>query len=350
MDGTPNPGLPDRDAACSVSPRASAPLSGNEEPTDTRHLSISPHEIRARDEMTACLTLHIESDDGAAPAAMCGICHRFETSLILNCRHEVCRWCSLMHGCGLCGVPIQHRTPIADEDDPEDSLDNNIETSTTLPKSRHESVESPPVSVTPEPESHDQHERQAAPCTICENRRQAAKVTCKNGCEVFTCNSCAHKHKKCFMCNAKLVKVEEDGDDENMFSARGIGCDVCSKRSRVLLLECRMGCQFRVCSDCHSFTKQCCGYPVKSGGEILATNPQRNSIDWRFNPTAQPNVPAELGSRLSVRQDSGTSARLDAERRAQRYMQARRSATTLSQILKPLYADGGFMGYRDGAQ
>lgn len=112
-----------------------------------------------------------------------------------------------MHGCGLCGVPIQHRTPIADEDDPEDSLDNNIETSTTLPKSRHESVESPPVSVTPEPESHDQHERQAAPCTICENRRQAAKVTCKNGCEVFTCNSCAHKHKKCFMCNAKLVKV-----------------------------------------------------------------------------------------------------------------------------------------------
>lgn len=32
--------------------------------------------------MTACLTLHIESDDGAAPAAMCGICHRFETSLV----------------------------------------------------------------------------------------------------------------------------------------------------------------------------------------------------------------------------------------------------------------------------
>lgn len=46
MDGTPNPGLPDRDAARSVSPRASAPLSGNEEPTDTSHLSISPHEVR----------------------------------------------------------------------------------------------------------------------------------------------------------------------------------------------------------------------------------------------------------------------------------------------------------------
>jgi hypothetical protein len=84
------------------------------------------------------------------------------------------------------------------------------------------------------------------------------------------------------------AQVEEVGDDEHMFSSRGMGCDVCSKRSRVLLLECRMGCQFRVCAACHDYTKQCCGYPVRSGGKIVAASAARQSIDWRYDYSQAP--------------------------------------------------------------
>eukprot|EP00037_Helgoeca_nana_P030622 m.380008 g.380008 ORF g.380008 m.380008 type:complete len:386 (-) comp28234_c0_seq4:278-1435(-) len=310
-------------------------------------------------EIIARITHRVAGDDGAhAPSGdttssdLCVVCHRFEPSLELGCGHDVCKWCAKMHGCGECGELILTRTPLHDDPDQHGAVIFDEAAYRRTPGNDpidEDCVTSPLsiMSVTPEPVPDDADEEQhTSPCTICENRRQAARVTCKNMCEVFTCGSCASKHKKCFMCNAKVTKVEEVGDDEHMFSSRGMGCDVCSKRSRVLLLECRMGCQFRVCADCHDYTKQCCGYPVRSGGKIVAASAARQSIDWRSNATGGSGRKAPE-SRLSVRQDSGTSARLDVDRRVQRYKQARLSATVFSEGLKPLRPSGGFMGYCD---
>lgn len=120
-----------------------------------------------------------------------------------------------MHGCGECGELILTRTPLHDDTDQHEHgavlFDEAAYRRTPGNDPIDEDCVTSPLSimsVTPEPVPDDADEEQhTSPCTICENRRQAARVTCKNMCEVFTCGSCASKHKKCFMCNAKVTKV-----------------------------------------------------------------------------------------------------------------------------------------------
>eukprot|EP00038_Savillea_parva_P000986 m.100430 g.100430 ORF g.100430 m.100430 type:complete len:391 (-) comp10348_c2_seq1:111-1283(-) len=338
--------------------------------------STDTKQWETRGEQTACLngrrtspttaangTTVAPTHDGAGHAVdtgsdvhttSCPVCHRFEPAFRLDCEHQVCTWCARMHGCGVCGALVTTREPV-------DCLDGSgMEDALRAPNSPDDG-DSPLMSmantgrpgtcstISPYMDEHDANgagDQDDASCMICENRRQAARLTCKNQCVVFTCGACAAKHRQCFMCNSKVIKVEEDGDDEHMFSVRTMGCDVCSMRSRVLLIECRMGCQFRVCRDCHAFTTTCCGFPVRSGGEILASSPQRQSIDWRSNPDGRGGSEAVgRSSKLSARQDSGTSAPSDVQRRVQRYMEARQSVTRSHKVLKPVFQEGGFMGY-----
>mmetsp|Transcript_33123 Transcript_33123/g.100170 ORF Transcript_33123/g.100170 Transcript_33123/m.100170 type:complete len:393 (+) Transcript_33123:53-1231(+) len=389
MDGLANPRQPPACAVMSVTDFRPVDKVGSASTASTGGVTLDPHPRRrsicvqggrllARQQQAECLSAGHRSagaDLGGTaipgfdfmgrlstpdPSQLCQVCHRFEKTYELGCAHQACRWCAIgMHGCGICGEVITSRGPILDYSFGVDDVRAADESGRIYRESMSPASPASPVTpvdsrsasgclTSPETDTDSDSddstpkERLVAPCMICENRRQAAAVSCKNQCVVYTCGSCASKHKKCFMCNGRVVRVDEEGDDEHMFSSRGMGCDVCSRRSRVVLVECQMGCHFRVCAECHGFTKQCCGLPVKTGGPV-GSIPERQSIDWRSSKTLS--VSAVLASRLSVRQDTGTSTSGDAQRRAQLYMQSKCRASASD--LKPLYPDGGFMGYRD---
>jgi hypothetical protein len=147
--------------------------------------------------------------------------------------NDFCPTCASSGTCAKCGAGAY---PETDDDSDSSPLPTPALPTTVTPTiTRRDTI----GSISSSHAGQHQHTQHSLPCQICENRKQTAQILCKNDCVVFTCGSCAHKHKDkpCFLCGGKVAKVKEEDNDEYMSTARGMGCDVCSKLSRVLILQ-----------------------------------------------------------------------------------------------------------------